>query len=246
MAQPPTRGDNPPQTEGPQIGETCGSHNLVGQKLGPKGRDTRERILAAAERLIERLPGSAVTLSAIAREASVGMTTLYLYFGGLGELVLALSEPASRVACARLEGHLRRYWPDAELFGRCLSFIEEYHGVRTAHARLFQLRDSLADGGDALVAEYRRGTAQPIAALLEHQMGLDAADREAAPVAEMAEMAIVLLSGIDRVAALSVQPHHVAAPDAALDRARIVAQARLLELAIREGRARAGQTRDTQ
>src|SRR3546814_11955977 len=55
------------------------SHNLNGQKLGRKGRITRERILAAAIELIDS-PEEAVTLSAVARRASLGMTTLYNYF----------------------------------------------------------------------------------------------------------------------------------------------------------------------
>ena len=57
-------------------GENPLSHNLQGQKLGRKGRVTRERIIAAAEKLLAGPPGTPVTLSAVAREASLARTTL--------------------------------------------------------------------------------------------------------------------------------------------------------------------------
>ena len=65
------------------------SHNLLGQRLGRKGRDTRERILAATQRLLDGPIDAPISLSAVAREASLGMTTLYLYFSDLTELLLA-------------------------------------------------------------------------------------------------------------------------------------------------------------
>ena len=66
------------------------SHNLNGQRLGRKGRDTRDRIIAAATELLAEPGNAAFTLSAVARKAGLGMTSLYVYFKDLGELVLAL------------------------------------------------------------------------------------------------------------------------------------------------------------
>lgn len=61
------------------------SHNQLGQRIGRKGRDTRGRIIAAAERLLADRAGPPITLSAVAREASLGMTSLYSYFKDLSE-----------------------------------------------------------------------------------------------------------------------------------------------------------------
>src|SRR5579862_4458368 len=63
--------------------------NQVGQKLGRRGRLTRERILAATRELLDADPPQPLTLSAVARAAGLGMTSLYVYFKDLGELVLA-------------------------------------------------------------------------------------------------------------------------------------------------------------
>jgi AcrR family transcriptional regulator len=78
------------------------SHNLVGQRLGKKGRDTRERILAATDRLLAGPPDTAISLSAVAREASLAMTTLYIYFNDLTELLLAVLDPCPGPGGGRL------------------------------------------------------------------------------------------------------------------------------------------------
>ena len=41
------------------------SHNLAGQKLGRKGRDTRERILVATLELIEEMGEVPISMSAV-------------------------------------------------------------------------------------------------------------------------------------------------------------------------------------
>ena len=88
------------------------SHNLQGQRLGRKGRDTRERILLAAETLLAAPPGAPITLSAVAREASLGMTTLYLYFSDFTELLLAVLDGIMATAEDSYIGRLRERWPD--------------------------------------------------------------------------------------------------------------------------------------
>jgi hypothetical protein len=84
------------------------SHNLDGQRLGKKGRGTRERVLAATERLLAAPVDTGISLSAVAREASLGMTTLYLYFSDLTELLLAVLEPIMASAETSYVGHLWR------------------------------------------------------------------------------------------------------------------------------------------
>src|ERR1700743_1868703 len=86
------------------------SHNLLGQRLGKKGRDTRDRILAATERLLAGPPDAPITLSAGAREASLGMTSLYLYFNDLTELLLAQLSATMSLARESYGDHLREHW----------------------------------------------------------------------------------------------------------------------------------------
>lgn len=170
------------------------SHNLAGQRLGRKGRVTRERILAAAIELIESSEDATISMSAVARRASLGMTSLYNYFSDITELLLALLEPVMETAEEAYLGKLRVRWSDDELGACCVAFVHAYHSFWARNARLLHLRNALADGLDERMMRHRVGSTLPIIALLVRQMGGD--DMEpAAPAFSMATMAMI---GIDR------------------------------------------------
>jgi len=90
------------------------ARNLHGQKLGRKGRVTRDRILAATIELLESPSGEPITMSAVARKASLGMTSLYNYFNDFSELLLAVLDPVmeeAEFAIALLTGVLFGLYP---------------------------------------------------------------------------------------------------------------------------------------
>lgn len=214
------------------------SHNLLGQRLGRKGRDTRERILAATERLLELSSDTPISLSAVAREASLGMTTLYLYFSDLTELLLAVLEPIMASAENAYVAHLRSRWPDECLNEHCLIFVEAYYAFWERHTRILHLRNSFADDAkDERMLNHRIDSSRPLIDLLVHQMDSGAAASES-PVHAMAT---VLLTGIERIVTVATDenlPSFQVKPSA---RARnlLRAEARLLELGIRDCRASA-------
>jgi AcrR family transcriptional regulator len=211
------------------------SHNLLGQRLGRKGRDTRERILAATEKLLAEPPGTPISLSAVAREASLGMTTLYLYFGDLIELLLAVLEGIMATAEDSYIGHLRERWPDETLGEQCLRFVDAYHAFWVRHSRILHLRNAYSD--DERMREQRMARSAPMVALLAHQMDADPADTNSPAFC----MGSVLLTGVERLITVTTDETFVSlVPDPA-PRVRefMRAEARLLELAITDARAAA-------
>ncbi len=212
------------------------SHNLDGQRLGSKGRGTRERILAATQRLLAEPIDSALSLSAVAREASLGMSTLYLYFSDLIELLLAILEPIMASADASYVAHLREHWPDAQLNAQCFKFVESYHAFWERHTRILHLRNSLADANDVRMREYRIRVSQPLMQLLVKQMGGDPSVARSAA----AGMATVLLTSIERLVTVTTDVNFrslsIEVPVAHVHNL-LKAQARLLELGIRDHRA---------
>lgn len=206
------------------------SHNLQGQRLGRKGRDTRERILAATERLLAGPADTAISLSAVAREASLAMTTLYLYFGDLTELLLAVLDPVMASSEEAYLAQLRTRWPDEALGGHCLAFVEAYHGFWLRHARILHLRNSFGDNGDERMRQHRIAAAQPVIELLARQM---------APSAQAGLLATVLMTGLERVVTVSTDvntvrlmtgdpTHHI--------HDLLKTEARVLELGLNDGR----------
>lgn len=171
------------------------SHNLNGQRLGRKGRDTRERILAAAtEWLASAPPDATISLSAVARQASLGMTSIYNYFSDLTELLLALLEPVMETGEEAYLAILRERWPDGKLGELAYTFVRGYHGFWARHSRLLHMRNQLSDKYDERMTNARLRATQPIIRLLVEQMGGDSR----APRSPIYGMATVLMIGVER------------------------------------------------
>jgi AcrR family transcriptional regulator len=212
------------------------SHNLNGQRLGRKGRDTRERILAACAELLAD-PGEAISMSAVARRASLGMTSLYNYFADLTELLLAMLDPVIETGEESFLPILRRYWPDSELEERCYDFMQAYHGFWMRHSRLLHLRNSMADSGDQRMLVQRVRATQPL-------IGLFAAQMDGEPEGELSPvraMATVLMTGIERTVTVATDSALTGLFGSGNPRSGdhyMRPEARLMTLAIRDTRAR--------
>jgi AcrR family transcriptional regulator len=177
------------------------SHNLLGQRLGRKGRDTRARILAATERVLADTEG-AFTLSAVAREAGLRITSLYLYFNDLSELLGAMLEPVTASAEAAYVAQVREPWPDEVLGERCQRFVAAYHAFWLRHTRVLHLRNTYADAGDRLMWRYRLSASRLLNRLLVVQMEADP-DAEDAPANFLSS---TLLIGLERMATTATDP----------------------------------------
>lgn len=213
------------------------SHNLNGQRLGRKGRGTRERILAACAELLADPEDAPLSMSAVARRASLGMTSLYNYFSDLTEMLLAVLEPVMATAQDSYMAMLREPWPDAELGERCYGFLQAYYGFWSQHTRLLHLRNAMADGGDQRMMIARVNSTQPVIGLLVVQLGGDTEDRES-PVRGMAT---VLMTGIERTVTVSTDAGLTGLFGAASRHHAdyyLLPEARLMELAIRDTRER--------
>jgi AcrR family transcriptional regulator len=214
------------------------SHNLNGQKLGRKGRLTRERILAATSELLAESE-EPISLSAVARRASLGMTSLYNYFTDLTELLLAVLEPVMQKGAEDYAAQLSQHWSDEELGSKCSAFVQAMHGFWSNHARLLHLRNAMADGGDRRMLMHRVTSTQPLIGFLARQMGGDP-DRHDS---EAYAMATVLMTGIERVVTVVTDKQFTGlfgeqrVPRWDKDH-YLRPQARMMELAIRDMRAR--------
>jgi len=212
------------------------SYNLLGQKLGRKGRQTRERILAVASELIAEQ--ETLSLSAVARRVPLGMTSLYNYFSDLTELFLAVLEPVMATAEESFVGQLRERWPDEELAERSYRFTRSMFEFWSRHARLLHLRNSMADTGDERVRLFRVNGAITVIRLLIAQMDGDPDDRSA----PAAGMATVVFTGIERSVTVATDAALVGlfGPGQGFPADHyLVPGARIMEFAIRDMRQRA-------
>ncbi|MBB5686750.1 TetR/AcrR family transcriptional regulator [Sphingobium boeckii] len=211
------------------------SHNLNGQRLGRKGRDTRDRIIAATSELLAESPVAPISLSSVARQASLGMTSLYLYFNDLTELLLAVLEPIMATAEESYVSMLRAHWEEAELGQRALEFVTAYHGFWVKHSRILHLRNSMADQQDERMLLHRVRSAQPLMRMMVEQMDGDL-EAVGSPVFSMAT---ALMTGLERVVTVTTDTALQDILHARFSSSHahlLVAEARLLELGIRDYR----------
>ena len=212
-----------------------GSHNLNGQRLGKKGRNTRDRILVAANELLTGPSEVQFSLSAVARQASLGMTSLYLYFTDMTELLLAILEPVMAETESAYLGHLRERWPDETLNAHCLEFVTALHGFWHKNSAVLHLRNSMSDQRDKRMMANRVQVAQPVIGLLVMQMDQDPQEKESQAVG----MATVLYTGIERVVTIAtdhILPTVLPGQFSPNVRNFLRSEARLLELGIRDFR----------
>lgn len=208
------------------------SHNLAGQRLGRKGRVTRERIIAAALELVEDNEGEVFTLSGVSRRAGLGMSSLYNYFSDQTELLLAVLEPVMGTAEDAYMAQVREPWRDDDLASSTLIFVRAYHAFWSRHSGLLHLRNSLADQFDVRMMMHRINSTRPLIGLLLRQM---CGARE--PRQEDTSMATVLMTGIERSVTLATDkrlPKLTGLPFNEGEDRYHVSNARLLELAIRD------------
>jgi AcrR family transcriptional regulator len=208
--------------------------NLNGQKLGRKGRDTRARVIATAAALVAEGQEVPLTLSAVARQSGLGLTSLYLYFGDLTELLLAVLEPVTAATESYLK-LIRPRWSDEELAEQCRAFAAAYYAYWQEHSRILHLRSSLADQNDQRMLQQRIDASQELISLLAAQMNGDMEQPQSPSFA----LAVMLVTGIERAASIRtdlvlpglLEGRMLLSPERFLHPA-----ARILELGIRDAR----------
>jgi AcrR family transcriptional regulator len=216
------------------------SHNQMGQRLGRKGLETRERIISAMLSLLSELDNQPVTLTTIAKAADVRLTNLYRYFPDLGSLVLAALDRLMATADSVFLNQLRNRWGEETLFTDALEFLQAHYRFWENNARLLHLRNSLADNNDLRVVAYRYTTSKPAILLLAKQLSAKA-DSLISPDNHLT--AIVLHTGIERLATVLTNPLHAPNLEDAGRRNEwahphdlICAEAEILSITVREKR----------
>ena len=212
--------------------------NLQGQKLGRKGRITRDRILSVTRELIEKPGTDDFSISAIARRAELRVSSIYNYFPDLTELFVTVVEPVLRESQAEHLGILGTYWPDDELEEKCDEFVDAFHRFWERNVRYLHLRNTLAQNHNPRILELRINAARQVVGLLKVQMG--APSRDDGGITQ--DMASVLYAGMERVVTI-VTDELLEAPypsniERSFGKKTIRQQARLMVLAIRAERER--------
>ena len=211
--------------------------NLQGQRLGRKGRITRDRIIAVARELIEEPTAEILSISAVARRAELRVSSIYNYFPDLSDLLMTVLEPVLQEAQQGYLQVLGEYWADDALDEKCAEFVEAFRLFWERNVRLLHVRNNLAQQHDPRALSQRINAARRVVSRLALQFGCSSDEEWSAEQ----DMASVLYAGLERVVTI-VSDELLKAPypiniERRFGKNTLKQQARLLALAVREMRA---------
>jgi AcrR family transcriptional regulator len=182
--------------------------NKHGQSMGRKGRETRQRIMAAARKMLKSSSPVQLTVVSIAKEAETSSATFYLYFKDVRGLLLVLSEEAEadmRVVHEVLDEPWDPKFLDLDHASRV---VQAYVSVWDKHREVLRIRNLEADRGDPEFENIRlRTSVRMVSRFAEHIFAAYPEDTTLSYTDAMAEGS-VLVAAMERLAATDLEQVH--------------------------------------
>lgn len=145
------------------------SYNQIGQKIGSKGRRTRQLLIDTTVTLLDTHGLRDLSVVDVARAANTSPATFYVYFRGVPEVVLAALEDTTHTT-PQIEALIAQDWMASGAVDRArelvLSFTDEWNRHRT----IFTVRNLACEEGDARFLKARTDAAQPMMRALADQV----------------------------------------------------------------------------
>jgi AcrR family transcriptional regulator len=135
--------------------------NKQGQELGRKGRDTRQRLMQAAERLLKTQSPVELTAVSIAKEAEMSSAAFYLYFEDVRNVLHALSEAAAAEMADTHRILLEPWHPNEPDIKHAMRVVQSFYKVYDKHRAVLRFCNLEADRGDASFEKIRIGMLIP-------------------------------------------------------------------------------------
>ena len=202
------------------------STNKQGQSLGRKGHATRERLLAAAERLLKKRSPLDLTAVAIAKEAQSSSATFYMYFDDVKDALFTLSGRAGNEVVAAMEAlgdELVR--ADADLQQAASELVRVFNEVWDRHRHILIFRNLEADRGDKSFEKLRMEEYMRELHVLSKWLRC-ASGEQGTSKGDAFALASVLHAGLERIASLDpmIVTNGIGQERMAAAQARVIAQ----------------------
>ncbi len=139
--------------------------NQNGQRLGVKGRRTRQRLIDVTIALLETHGLRDLTVAEVARTAETSAATFYVYFEGVTQVVLAALDHAD-LNQPELMALLDQDWCTDRGLSLAREFVQSYCAIWGRYRTVFRVRNMAAEEGDSRFLAARMRSAEPIMAAL--------------------------------------------------------------------------------
>lgn len=200
------------------------SINKQGQALGPKGFATRERLMKAAEQLLQDHSPLDLTAVAIAKQAKTSSATFYMYFDDVKDAFFSLSLEASDHVVSVMQALGSA--PKTEFEAAARRMVQAFTDAYNRHRHILRYRNMEADRGDESFEKIRmRSYLKEIEVIADWIY--NAGDDVQKPTRSDAfSLATVLHAGMERLASLDPQivKNGVGFDRLLVSQARVIAQ----------------------
>ncbi len=132
-----------------------------GRPLGPRARQTRQRLLEATQALLDKRSVRELRVVEIAREVGTSPATFYQYFADVEEAILALVEESARDMPAVLE-LIDGPWHGAKGLATARGIAEAFVDHWDRHGAVLRVRNLKAEEGDRAFRRARRNHLSPV------------------------------------------------------------------------------------
>lgn len=188
--------------------------NQQGQTIGRKGSQTRQRLMAAARKLLDAYSPVELTAVSIAKEAGTSSASFYMYFEDVRDILFALATEAG-AAMSAVHEVVREPWDADTVQEHSLRLVERFFEVWQAHRQVLRFRNLEADRGDPRFEALRMSTYVPFIDMLARQIVATCPPDQARPTLGQAfALASVLHAAMERLATTdpAVVARYVGAP----------------------------------
>jgi AcrR family transcriptional regulator len=192
-------GENVPGSDGDKPSRKK-AHNLYGQAMGRKGRETRERLLRATVELLDQRSIRDISVADIASLSGTSSSGFYIYFSDVPAAVLAAAESVDQIT-PEIESILSQPWPQSSAQQLAVRLVNAYVNFWSRHHAILRVRNLAADEGDLRFRDVRHRSVSIIHDLLEARIA--EADNGLDPSAG----ASTVLALMERIAAISRLPY---------------------------------------
>ncbi len=135
--------------------------NLHGQKMGRKGRETRQRIMDVTLEMLKSRSYKDLTVSDVAFEADVSSSTFYVYFEDIEDVLFACVQAAA-LDLDPLYEILGEEWTRDNLQANIRKFVDIYNELWEKYRIELRVRNLEADQGNLRFLNLRIETTRGI------------------------------------------------------------------------------------
>jgi len=121
--------------------------NLHGQKMGRKGRETRQRIMDVTLEMLKSRSYKDLTVSDVASEADVSSSSFYVYFEDIEDVLFACVQAAA-LNLDPLHEILAEEWNRDNVEEKIRRFVDIYNELWERHRIELRIRNLEADQGN--------------------------------------------------------------------------------------------------